>query len=248
MLIYIPTRSRPNTQRAYDQMERAGFEPMLVIDDDQKALYKGKRFITTPAGGGIAGARQRALSHAGKRKHVVFDDDTTIASVDMEGEKCAINNDPSPARVRKEIARADKLLDTHAHGGIHTRHFVNHAKKPVIFNRGYPRQIMFFNPALMPVIPKYVGRTAEDVIFFLKCLDQGLDYFLLTSCCMIEKKSAELRTHFNQEMKNEDMVELVGRRYAEFVKPTRDGRITIGYARVLKAAKARIARGEEDIL
>lgn len=244
MKFYIPTRSRPNTQRAYAQLTAAGFTDVwLVVDRDQEALYRPicPKLVLSPIGCGIAGARQAALRHAGQDKHAVFDDDTTLGAVDenIVTGKCTIDNEPDPKRVRAELLSAAKLLDTFAHGGVHTRHFVNYAERPYITNRGYPRQIMFFNPRLIAELPKYRGRTAEDVRFFLACLEQGLDYFLLTSCCMIEKKSADIKTHFNQEMKNEDMLEL-GEQYKKYVRPTADGRITLGYAQILKDAKKRL--------
>lgn len=241
MKVYIPTRSRPNSQRAHAQMTAAGLKPILVVDEDQLDLYKGFKVVPTAKGGGIAGARQTALAHAGKAKHAVFDDDTTLAAVDVDRRtgKVTIVNEPTPKRVAQEMERAEDMLDSFAHGGVHTRHFVNYAAQPFVTNRGYPRQIMFFNPRLIPTLPEYVGETAEDVIFFIKCLEQGLDYFLLTSCCMIEKKSKEVRTHFTQEGKNKDMLAL-GAQYEKYVRPTADGRITLSYSKILKDAKARI--------
>ena len=242
MKIYIPTRSRPNSQRAYDQLEAAGLKPILVVHEDQRNLYAvhKRRTIYSPPACGIAAARQFILQHAGNAKHATFDDDTTLALVEEDPitGKCAIVNDPQPADLRRQIEHADELLETFAHGGVHTRHFVNYAKKPFTVNRGYPRQIMFYNPKLLMTRPSFEGNTAEDVRFFISCLRQGLDYFIMTSCCMIEKPSAELKTHFTQEGKNKDMLQMVeDMDLHEFVRPTADGRITLSYSRILKQAK-----------
>lgn len=243
MQIYIPTlgRSEPIEQPAYAQLSAAGLNPLLVVDKTDKADYSGFNCLRANVKPGIAAKRQWILAHAlaNSVKFCQFDDDMTISAVDMVDDKCVISK-ASNARVRQEMNRAEKLLDKYAHGGVHTRHFVNHAKKPFILNRGYIRQIGFYNPALMPKVPKYTGRTAEDVRFMVDCLEQGLDYFMLTSCCMIEIKSANLPSHFTQLDKNVDMIEFTSQ-YPQFVRDTADGRVTMAYALLLRAAKQRIA-------
>lgn len=235
--IYIPTLGRPNSQEAYNQLDAAGLKPVLVLDETDAAPYTGYRQLRV-AVKGIAQKRQAIVEHAGKRKFAMLDDDIVIKAVDFDMlEKCEISL-PSSARLTQEFERAEDLLDQYAHGGVHTRHFVNYAKQPYELNRGYYRQVAFFNPKLMGRVPRYTGETAEDVRFMVALLEQGLDYFIMTSCCMTEVKDKALPTHFRQEQKNKDMRDL-GDEYPKFVRATKDGRITLSYAGILKAAKHR---------
>lgn len=241
MKIFVPTKDRPNDQRAYMQLEAAELHPVLVVDKSDKADYSKYRHVRVNVKG-IAAKRQACLEMADGQKFAMFDDDMTISAVDDDEcspPSCLIT-EPSPARVRREIDKAERLLNRYAHGGVHTRHFVNYAKKPFVLNRGYYRQIMFFNPAKMLPVPRYEGRTAEDVRFMLRLLDQGLDYFLLTSCCMVEKEPRWQAQNWSQEEKNADMLELAAE-YPKFTRPTKDGRITLTYAGILKHAKRRLA-------
>jgi hypothetical protein len=110
-------------------------------------------------------------------------------------------------------------------------------------NRGYYRQIMAFNPRLWgKPAPTYGGNTAEDVRFMLQLLERGLDYFLITSACMIEnvpRGQAKTWSHWTQEEKNKDMIDLAAR-YKEHCFINADGRPGLRYAAILKAAKKRL--------
>lgn len=239
MRIFIPTLGRSCEQRAYVQLTSAGLEPVLVVNKTDPADYASYNHVRVNAKG-IAPVRQAVVQLAGRDKFAMFDDDMTLNAVDIEPNgKCSIY-EPTPKRLASEIKKIDKLLDKYAHGGVHTRHFVNYARQPYELNRGYLRSVVFFNPALMKTVPRYEGYSAEDVRFMIGLLQQGLDYFIVTSCCMIEKKSKAVPTHFTQEKKNADML-VLGAEYPKHVRPTRDGRITLSYAGILKEAKKRLA-------
>lgn len=247
MKLYIPTRGRPDEQPAYEQLDAAGLKPILVVDKDEyekNNQYVGKTCLVFP-GGGIAAKRQFIVDHAGDSKFGMIDDDMEIHAVDetltvspqgaTPKTKCVISL-PDTERILSEFGYVEALLEEFAHGGVHTRHFVNYAKKPYTVDVGYYRQVMFFNPKLMPLKPSYVGNTAEDVRFMLALLRQGLSYFIMTSCCMVERKAKSLPTHFTQSGKDKDMVELA-KEFPKFVRVTKDGRVTLSYAAILKAAK-----------
>lgn len=246
MQFYIPTKGRPDEQPAYDQLEEAGLKPVLVVDRSEHDLYLDTaRLILTVPDGGIAAKRQHIINHALKQGHhkiCVLDDDMEIHAVDKTAVDKATTFRPGSFRLRVEVAAIDELLEVYAHGGIHTRHFVNYAKQPHELNRGYYRQIMFFNLARMPRIPKYVGHTAEDVRFMIALLEQGLDYFIATSCCMKEIKSKVLKTHFTQGDKDKDMRALAAE-YPTAARELKDGRVTLSYAKILKKAKKRLDGG-----
>lgn len=242
MKIYIPTLGRPDEQPAYEQLNRAGLEPWLVVDKSDCSDYSRYRSLEASVRG-IAEKRQWIVEHAGRQKFCMIDDDMTIGIVYRSGDVCTIDRHPTPGKVRGQFEAANKLLNTFAHGGVHTRHFVNYAKQPYETNRGYYRQIMFFNPALVPRMPAYVGYTAEDVRFKIALLEQGLDYFIMTSCCMLETKAKSLPTHFTQDSKNKDMRAL-GAEYPDHVRKTKDGRITLSYSGILKAAKKKLQAAE----
>jgi hypothetical protein len=255
--IYIPTHGRADgPQSAYHQLNAAGLDPMLVVDESEAHLYDRKRYRLYAAPvKGIAAKRQWIVEHAGNKKFVQVDDDMTIAMVDFVfdgdgvsvdySEKCRIVKDPSPAFVKRQFAMMDGMLDDYAHGGFHTRAFVNHAEQPRVLNRGYYRQIMGFNPKLWgKPAPRYGGNTAEDVRFMLQLLERGLDYFLITSSCMIEnvpKGQKKTWSHWTQDEKNKDMVALA-KEYERFAFQNPDGRWGLRYAAILKAAKARNER------
>lgn len=245
--IYIPTHGRADgPQSAYHQLEAAGLEPMLVVDRSEADKYDSKKYSFYAADvRGIAQKRQWIVDHAGKKKFVQIDDDMTIAMVHHVDGRCLIQKDPPPRILKAEFALLDSLLDDYAHGGFHTRAFVNHAAQPYITNRGYYRQIMAFNPRLwgMPA-PRYVGNTAEDVRFMLQIIERGLDYFLITSSCMIEvvpKGQKQTWSHWTQDEKNKDMVKLA-QEYKQFAFQNPDGRWGLRYAAILKAAKQRNER------
>jgi hypothetical protein len=227
---------RSGEQRAYEQLSQAGFEPTLVLNKTDTADYSGYRHVYVPAKG-IAPVRQAILELAAGDKFAMFDDDMTLNRVDVIDGKCVIGV-PTPRRLASEINKIDKLLDKYAHGGVHTRHFVNYAKQPYELNKGYHRSVVFFNPALMPVVPRYVGYSAEDVRFMIGLLEQGLDYFIATSCCMIEKKSKVVPTHFTQEKKNVDMYALAAE-YPKHARPQKT-HMSMSYRGILKDAKKRL--------
>ena len=246
MKIYIPTHGRADgPQSAYHQLDAAGLSPYLVVDkSEMHDGYKKYRTVLAPVRG-IAQKRQWIVDLAGKEKFVQVDDDMMVAMVEHENGKCKIIKDPKPKLVRQQFDLMEDLLDEYAHGGFHTRAFVNHAAQPYVLNRGYYRQIMGFNPRLWGLpAPRYVGHTAEDVRFMLTMLERGLDYFLITSSCMIEvvpKGEKKTWSHFTQDEKNRDMAELA-REYEQHAFRNPDGRWGLRYAGILKAAKRRNER------
>lgn len=240
MKVFIPTLGRPGVdeQHAYRQLNEAGLAPTLVIDANDKSDYSAFRWVKVKVKG-IAQKRQAILDMAKGEKFAMFDDEMTINRVDVVDGKCVIAA-PTPRRVAAEVAKASRLLDSFAHVGVHTRHFVNYAAQPYEKNRGYIRGgLGFFNPKLMPKVPRFEGHSAEDVRFMIALLEQGLDYAIMTSCCMIEIKSKMLRSHWTQEEKNEDM-RVLASEYPKFTRSTKDGRLTLSYAGILKAAKKRL--------
>lgn len=239
MKIFIPTLGRPDEQLAYQQLVNAGAAPILVVDETEQADYTKFRHVRVSVVG-IAAKRQAILEMAAGEKFAMFDDEMTINRVDFVDGKCVIAI-PTPRRVAAELNKAERLLDKFAHGGVHTRHFVNYAKQPYETNRGYIRGgLGFFNPALMPKVPRFEGNSAEDVRFMIGLLRQGLDYFLLTSCCMVEVKSKTLRSHWTQEEKNADMRTLADEN-KKYARATKDGRLTLTYAGILKDAKKQLS-------
>lgn len=241
MKLFIPTLGRPGVeeQLAYKQLNDAGLEPTLVLDASDPSDYAGFRNVRVKVRG-IAAKRQAILEMAKGEKFGMFDDEVTINRVDIVEGKCLIGV-PTPRRVAAEIKKANKLLNQYAHVGVFpTRQFINYAKQPYTLNNGYIRGgLCFFNPKLMPVVPRFEGNSAEDVRFMIALLEQGLDYAIMTSCHMREIKSKTLYSHWTQEEKNADMRTL-GEEYPNFTRPTKDGRITLTYAGILKAAKKRL--------
>lgn len=257
MKIYIPTRGRwhPWEQRGYRQLEDAGMKPVLVVDSDEKEHYGDYRHVVMPDHTvdvnpleRISVKRQyiieltkQELIQFGDGKVAQVDDDVTIATVKFGSDNmtCKINDLPSKDEIQAEYGIANELLDKYAHGGVHTRHFVNSAPRKVQLNRGYYRQISFFNLSKMKPIPRYGGGGSEDVKFMIELLNQGLDYFILTSCCMVEKQAKRLPSHFTQEQKDLDFKE-VWDKHAAYVKHLRNGRVTLSYSKILKDAKKRL--------
>lgn len=240
MRIYIPTLGRPNEQHAYTQLRTAGLDPTLVIDESDESDYDDYQFVRVGVKG-IAAKRQACLHMARGRKFAMIDDDITFNRADMVEGKL-VTGVPTPRRLALEFKNIDKLLNTFAHVGIYpTRQFINYAKQPYTTNNGYIRGgACFFNPALMPVVPRFEGHSAEDVRFMIALLEQGLDYAIVTSLYVNEIKSKTLPSHWNQEQKNKDMHQLASE-HPRFARPLKDGRVTLTYAGILKAAKRRIA-------
>jgi len=201
--------------------------------------YKKYRHVKAPVRG-IAQKRQFIVEHADRSKFMQVDDDMTLAHVYEDGEKVRIENSPTPPLVRIAVKLASDLLDQYAHGGFHTRHFVNYAPRPYVLNRGYYRQIMCFNPKMFKdPAPQYTGNTAEDVRFMLELLKRGKDYFLITDYCMLEhvpRGERKTWSHWSQEEKIKDMKALA-KEHEQFSFTTADGRPALRYAAILKHYK-----------
>lgn len=243
--IYIPTHGRADgPQTAYTQLEAAGLRPTLVADaSEPQQGYRGRRTLFAPVRG-IAPKRQWIADRSHGRKFMMIDDDIQLASVTHKDDKCVIDKEPSGSLLQVHISAIEVLLEEYAHGGVHTRHFVNYQKQPYIENRGYYRQIMAFNPRLFPQNPppRFRGTTAEDVRYMLDLLDQGKDYFIYTALCMIEvvpRGQKKTWSHWDQQLKNEDMTRLTAQ-YMNHRFITADGRYALRYANILKDAKKRL--------
>lgn len=240
MRVYIPTRGRPSEQPAYHQLEAAGLGPTLVVDNDEAHLYREYRSIAIPRGS-IAFKRQFILEHAAGAKFAQVDDDVVFHRVSFTGSQCRILT-PEPGDLRYDFAQAESDLSAWAHGGIHQRSFVNSAPRQMALNRGYYRQVIFMNPELVrshgKQMPRYEGHGSEDLKFMVKLLEMGFDYFILTSCCISEKRSKELPSHFTQEQKDADLAETWAR-HAHHTKNLKNGRKTLSFSGILKEAKSK---------
>lgn len=240
LLIGIPTLGRAHHQLTYQQLESAGYKPVLFVDDDEDADYGDMRTIRVRAQN-ISDKRQRIMEWAGNRKVLQADDDLIISTVKHvpnpkhpDRTKCLIKRATNRDIVRM-VNRLSKLLDKYAHGGVHVRHYVNFADYPQLINKRYYRQMMAFNPSkfIEPIDYEPTWNTGEDIRFKIKLLEQGLDYFILTNFCYHEDEPEDYE-RWSTEEKMRDMQDLFNRYPTRTLK---DGRKSVLYHRIIKEAK-----------
>lgn len=236
--IYIPTHNRNTEQRAYHQLDQAGLRPVLVVDVTDDADYKGFRVLRASVKG-IAQKRQWILDHAGPLLHVQVDDDITFSLVEHVGGKCLIS--PASNKQCKHLFEelAPAMLETFAHGGMHTRHFVNGKAQPYVQNSGYYRQVAFFNPRLFKGEVAYWPaklKTSEDISIMLQLIRQQLPWFLITQYCMVEKEPRGQPQTWSQELKDKDYKAFIHANKLEPYLRHMKNRSVLSWSAIYKAA------------
>ena len=237
MRVFIPTRGRYGEQHTLAALLDAGVDAWLVVDPDDEpmvsASYPNKIVLDKP--GGIGDKRQAVLDLCQDPKLVMVDDDVRFHTV-QDGRTWS----STPSEVSSLFALIEETLDQFAHGGVHSRLFVNQKPQPYVNSRSIYRQILCYNRALMPEVPRFSGNEGdEDTRYFLSLLDLGLEYFVITKFCFSERRSRVLPSHFSDSFKRQSTEKLVSSgKYAPYARRTRFGH-TLDFPRILADAKRR---------